>query len=111
MKEELTRYRRGDVIVARRLDCMLILDVDPITKLKSSPKDRYVEYMLGHMHTKNEEMKNSSIFVIESESNNVVLSIDTSKRYRATIHELTFEEIAYLGHLTDDKMDKFNKFI
>lgn len=111
MKEELQKFRRGEVILLKSGNYALILDVDPVSKIKPTAKDRYVEAMTGHTHIKNEEMKNDRLFVIESDTFGAVITIDTTRRQRCTMADLMRYEAASLGCLTDDKMNKFNRFV
>lgn len=111
MKQNLDRYEAYQVYLLKNGSYIMISDVDPITKLKNSDKDRYVDCKVGHKYTKNEALKNPSIVAIEDASNNIVIAIDVLSNIRCTITELRATEAIYLGKLTNDKQKDYSRIL
>ena len=113
MKEELEKYGKGDLVLCKNGVYVLVVSVDPLSKLKRHDGERYLEYMKGFSSksTKKSNLFDSDTFTIESSRDSSVITIDTSSRYKILISDLIKNEATVLGRLSKDKLAAFDRFI
>lgn len=111
MRNDLNVITDGQLLLLKSGVFVYVMDVDPISKLKSDDRSRNCSCRIGHIYKKDEQLKKNGqyIGIIEDGRNNQIISIDMSKIKNYTIAELVNSVAMCFGRLSDDKAKAFKK--
>ena len=107
MKNELTPFVAGQIIVLKNGTLLYVVDVAP----PGDDRSRNCSCRLAHIYKKDEQFKKGGvdIGIVEDGRNNQIIAIDMSKMVNYTVAQLLSLTAISLGKLSDDKMRTFQK--
>ena len=118
MKEELEKYGKGDLVLCKNGVYVLVVSVDPLSKLKRHDGERYLEYMKGFSSksTKKSNLFDSDAFCFERIDNvndlhDIAIYIAVGDSYIEEYDALYWEMCSLIEQETDYIINYVNEFI
>ena len=103
MRTELDKFKENQVYLIEDGTFLLLISVDPVSKIKKTEKDRIAFYHVGRKKMTSDEF-DDNLFIVENEPTNSVISFDISKNYNMYLSDLRKICHTYIGTLTDSKL-------
>ena len=105
---DVERYALNQVWMMKDGTAMLILGIDPISKLRSSNKDRDVSGKKVTLRSQNKTLSDKLVIFTDPASD-IIYQIDLDSSISMSIKDMRNREAGYLFSVTNSLMEKVNR--
>ena len=111
MRNDLNKYEDYQVYVTSDGRVALLKGVQPMNRFHKNEEDRIAYVYYGTAYDKSKAFSNPDAITFENGAIKSAFTIDCSKQFEISLFAFRRQEVAYLGKLSPEAIEKFDKMI